>query len=176
MADTKVNIKFVGSKDSDLINDSEKFELPLRLKKFYGETLVREISREAKIAAKKFSIVPDTPKFYNSFSYKIVGRTIEIITSWPWIDPLIEGTPEFPMTWLTREKGVNKVPIFLDNGSVIIRTAPLTTQDAWIHPKIAKHTFVEKGIEAAKVKALKKIIDDDSVVGWISRMFTKIFD
>jgi hypothetical protein len=175
MADIKTTLEVKDIAGKPLVSDPEKFEMPLELMNFYGKTLVAEISKEAKIAAKKFSIVPDTPKFYNSFSYKVLGKEVRVVTSWPWVDPLIQGTPKFPMTWLTQEKGVTKVPIFQKDGTVVIRTAPLTVKDAWIHPAIAKHTFLQKGIESAKVLTLKKAMESPGIIDWVNRLLAKLF-
>jgi hypothetical protein len=102
------------------------------------------------------TLLPESPKFTRSFDYKIVGdRTIEIVSSWPWIKPLFEGSPPFPMTWLTRQAGVDKVPIRQKDGTVVIRTTPLKLADAWVHPAISKHTFVQRGLKRGKQEALK---------------------
>jgi hypothetical protein len=97
--------------------------------------------------------IPDTPTFKDSFSYKIRGkRTIDIISSWPWIEQITEGRAPYKMTWLTRANKVHAVPIMTKDGTVIVRTAPLRTKDAWIHPGFARHTFIERGIDRARPK------------------------
>lgn len=95
--------------------------------------------------------LPDTEDFFKSFSYRLSGKsTIEILSSWPWIEQLIEGRDPYPMTWLTRNNGVNVVPILKGEGVVLFRTAPLKTQDAWIHPGFARHTFLQRGIKKGR--------------------------
>jgi len=42
------------------------------------------------------------------------------------------------------------VPIKTKSGTVIFRTAPLKTQDAWIHPGIAKFTFMQRAIKKGR--------------------------
>jgi len=98
------------------------------------------------------------PEFFDSFDYEIVGKkTVAITSTWPWIDQITEGRRPFKMTWLTRAKGVNAVPIVTHGGTVVIRMAPLTTADAWIHPGFARHTFIQRGIRKAKKKAAQEV-------------------
>jgi len=42
------------------------------------------------------------------------------------------------------------VPIKTDAGTVILRTAPLKISEAWIHPGIARFTFMEKAIKKGR--------------------------
>lgn len=109
--------------------------------------------------------LPTSDSFFESFGYRIKGRsTVEITSSWPWIEEHIEGKESFVMKWLTRQNNVHKVPIVQSDGTVIVRTAPLTTANAWIHPGFARHTFLERGVRAGKKKAAeivaKRAIED----------------
>jgi hypothetical protein len=95
--------------------------------------------------------------------------------------------PERKMTWLTQEakdrvpsdytpmrsevkagmkragrvsKGERKplvVPIERKDGTVIFRMAPLKMKDAWVHPGIAKFTFMERGIKKGREKCVKAV-------------------
>lgn len=104
--------------------------------------------------------IPSTEEFFKSFAFHVRGdSTIEITSSWPWISQVIEGRKPYPMTWLV-QPGVNQVPIMQRNGTVLIRTAPFTIGDAWIHPGFAKHTFVQRGIRKAKSKLAEAIAPD----------------
>lgn len=95
--------------------------------------------------------IPKTEDFFKSFSFRVSGRsTIEVICTWPYIEQLTEGRDPYPMTWLTRSNGVNVVPILKGNGTVLFRMAPLKTQDAWIHPGFARHTFLQRGIKRGR--------------------------
>lgn len=106
--------------------------------------------------------LPDSDNFFESFDYKIVGKSTVVITStWPWIQETVEGRPPYKMTWLTRSQQVYKVPMPQPNGTVIIRTAPLKMADAWIHPGFARHTFLERGIRRAR-KEMAKIIGEEA--------------
>jgi len=42
------------------------------------------------------------------------------------------------------------VPVKTGGGTVVFRTAPLRTSSAWIHPGIAKFTFMERGIKKGR--------------------------
>lgn len=97
--------------------------------------------------------------------------------------------PSRPMTWLTQEgkdkipsdynmtetetnlgmkragrvsKGERKklvIPLETDAGTVIFRTAPLKMKDAWIHPGIAKFTFMERGVRKGREACAKRVRD-----------------
>lgn len=129
------------------------------------------------------SAKPGVPSFFESWTYRIKGeRTVEVLCSWPWINSLLEGRPPGPMTHLTAQgnpemekkpknrlkvtpgggfsenKKVRRaIPLKTKDGTVIFRTVPLKTENAWIHPGIAKHTFMERAVKKAK-KKLPKII------------------
>lgn len=167
-----VGVKFT-SKNKTLFKDANRIKLPSRVLVLYGELLVSEISKEAKRAAAQFSRIPDTPDFYNSFKYRIAGAEIIVETSWPWIDPLIEGTGEFKMVWLTKQKGVTKIPIFQDDGSVIFRNTPLKVADAWIHPAIVKHSFIQNGVDSAKRRLMKVLAKEPTFSKWIRGILIK---
>ena len=85
---------------------------------------------------------------------------------------------EFPLTPREKQLGMQRsgrvskgerlpliVPLKGDNGVVIFRAAPLTFQDAWVHPGIARFTFVERAakkgreqcIEIIKAEVLKTV-------------------
>ena len=55
------------------------------------------------------------------------------------------------------------VPLRTDDGMVVFRTAPLTFQDAWVHPGIAKFTFMQRGIRKGRlgcIEILKGVVKD----------------
>jgi len=108
--------------------------------------------------------LPNSKKFVDSFSSSVRGaKTIEIISDWPFAKQWETGKKPFPMTWLTQQKGVVRVPILSSTQTVIIRTAPFAVGGAWIHPGFAKYTFLQRGIrkgrgEAAKMLAKEAVI------------------
>lgn len=109
--------------------------------------LIKAVMEEANKDRAFLGQLPDTPRLNYSWSVKIEGDTMLLVSDWPWMEAYVEGKDPYPMPWLTREKGVYKVPIIQRDGTVLIRTAPLTTQDAWIHPGIARHTFLNRAFQ-----------------------------
>lgn len=106
-----------------------------------------------------------------SFSYKIRGeRTVEVVSTFPYIAELIsQDSKPHKMTWLTQEAkkrhpsdfpltpreqklgmkpGGKRLPLVIplksESGTIIFRMAPLTFADAWVHPGIARFTFVQR--------------------------------
>lgn len=128
-----------------------------------GEVLVEEIVKAARDEASRavglgFQTLPKSEKFYQSFGYRVVGAsTVEVTTTWPWIQPLLEGSEPFKMDWLTQARGVKVVPLEDEFGRVVFRTAPLNLSDAWIHPGIAKHKFLSKGIENGRKRSIEVV-------------------
>jgi len=114
------------------------------------------------------------PSFFDSFSYRISGqKTLEVVSSWPWIELLVKGNPggdkmvnhtqANPKMWKTRimkdghiERIPKSIPFIQKSGAVVFRMAPVSTATAWIHPKIAKHTFVNRGLERARKKLMQE--------------------
>ncbi len=99
--------------------------------------------------------IPDTEAFVNSFTFRIKGKVIEIVSSWPTAEAFLQPGNDQPrkMTWLVQPK-VKYVPIITGEGKVIIRTAPMTTTDAWIHPGFAKYNFIERGVRKGRQAVL----------------------
>ena len=170
-----VNVR-VTSKSKTLFKGNSRIKIPEKYLKLYGSFLVDEISSEARRAASLFSRIPDTPDFYNSFSYRIDSDHIVVESTWPWIDPLIEGTGEFKMVWLTKEKGVSKVPIFQSDGSVVFRNTPLKVADAWVHPAIVKHSFIQNGVDSARRRLMTVLSKDPSFSKWLKTILMKAFE
>jgi len=52
------------------------------------------------------------------------------------------------------------VPLTTKAGTVILRMAPLKTQDAWVHPGIAKFTFMERAIRKGRVLCAKILVEE----------------
>lgn len=117
-------------------------------------------------------------------------RTVELTCRFSNITMFLEGVDQHPMPWLTqegkdshptkyavtdreRELGMKKggrvskgerlpliVPLEGPGGTVIFRMAPLKTSEAWIHPGIAKFTFLRRGIEKGKKSCMEKLSPD----------------
>jgi len=144
-------------------------ELTPELLKRLGEELLKSVVAEARVDLAKQGHsptpkgqpegIPATPNFFESFDYRIVGRsTIEITSEWDWIEEITEGRDSYQMTWLSGERGVRQVPMMQSDGTVLVRMAPFKTSDAWIHPGFAKHTFVQRGIKKARKKMAQMVM------------------
>jgi len=148
-----------------------------------GELLVESIIYEA---AKDFSKqgstrtpvgdqegIPGSLGFFNSFKHRVLDQKqqVEIYSTWPWIDQIIEGRRPYPMEWLTQQAGVSRVPMAQPDGTVLIRSTPATGDKAWIHPGFKKHNFVRRGYERARQrmeetlrKQVEKTLRNTSIV------------
>jgi hypothetical protein len=97
--------------------------------------------------------LPNSVEFIESFQFKIVGaKTVAISTDWPFAKVWEEGKEPYEMTWLKQPK-VKVVPIITSTGETILRTAPLQTDKAWIHPGFARYGFLQKGIKRGREEA-----------------------
>jgi hypothetical protein len=126
-----------------------------------GRLWVKYIKQEARKDARKSTFMPKDREFYESFSYAIEPNGIVAIYSdWPWLDIIVKGTRgRYKMAWLTQERGVDLVPLVQKDGSITFRTTPLNLARAWIHPKIAKHTFINRAYERAVTEYLEPVMD-----------------
>lgn len=117
--------------------------------------LKKDLAKSANMGGRGKPVpLPNSKRFVDSFSFSIRGeKTIDIVSNWPHAEQWVEGREPFPMGWLTRQKGVVKVPILTAQGTVIIRTAPFNKGEAWIHPGFAKYTFLARGIRLGRQKA-----------------------
>jgi hypothetical protein len=98
--------------------------------------------------------LPGSPRFLESFQYKIAGaKTVEILTSWPFAKVWEEGKPPYTMGWLNRESIQKPIPIITSSGETILRMAPLSTDKAWIHPGFARYSFLAKGVKRGREAA-----------------------
>jgi hypothetical protein len=140
-------------------------DLPRNVLEELGEIMVEEVVRAARRDAARArglqmkNQIPNSSEFFKSFGYRIVGKkTVEITSTWASAKDLVTGRDPFEMTWLKSTRGKRLVvPMEGDGGEGIFRTAPLTTEKGWIHPGIAKHTFIEKGMRIAKKRISERI-------------------
>lgn len=112
-----------------------------------GEFFIDALREEIQVDRDKIGQLPETERFEESFEFQIKGDEIVVSSTWPWVERYVEGRDAFPMDWLTRSQGAYKVPIMQKDGTVVVRMAPLTLQDAWIHPAIAKHNFIQRATD-----------------------------
>jgi hypothetical protein len=116
-----------------------------------GKKWLKYLKEEIAKDAAKSTFIPRDPEFLKSFSYSVEpGGIVSLYSTWPWLEVITKGTRgKYKMAWLTQQAGVNVVPLAQKDGSVHFRTAPLTFGEAWVHPKIAKHTFITRAYERA---------------------------
>jgi hypothetical protein len=104
------------------------------------------------------------PSFFDSFEYRITGqKTLTIVSTWPWIEGLVEGRPAGPMLKHTQNNPSLRgrpIPFLQGNGKVLFRMAPIASGKMWIHPGIAKHTFLQRGL----AKARQKLVQDGKMM------------
>ena len=126
-----------------------------------GKKWVRYIKEEARKDARKSTFMPRSKEFYESFSFELEPNGIvAIYSTWEHLDVIVKGTRgKYKMAWLTQENGINVVPMRQKDGTFAFRTAPLTIADAWVHPKIAKHTFINRAYERAVGELLDKVVE-----------------
>lgn len=126
-----------------------------------GKDFAKQGNRRTPVGAPEG--IPRSVEFFNSFKYRIKqgrnGKAIEVYSTWPWIQQVIEGRRPYPMEWLTQQAGVSRVPMKQDDGTVLIRSTPVSADNAWIHPGFKKHTFIRRGYENARRK-MKKLLAD----------------
>lgn len=139
-----------------------KIDLDRKTLEKIAKIMVRHVSQAALEAYEEWGrtprgepmALPNTDDFFKSFSWNIRGnRTIEILSSWPWVIRHVEGRNPYPMDWITQENGMDLVPLKQPDGSVVIVRAPATADDAWIHPGVEKIDFISKGLRKARAEA-----------------------
>jgi len=120
----------------------------------------QEIDRErAMDTGKSFGSIPTSPRFKASFRCQVVGQEIQILSNWPNLDALLTGRKPFQMTWLTQQAGVPVVPMVGAQDQVLFRTTPRFKAQAWWHPGVRKHDFLDRAVEKAWPKIEKILLD-----------------
>lgn len=131
------------------------------------------------------------PDLWDSFTVVVHASSIEIHSTFYGLQELTSGDiPSRSMDWLKQEsseetpdatppagsknpRGLRtlasrgKRPLVVPlkdkkTGNVVFRTAPLTTEKAWIHPGIAKFTFMQRAIRKGRQKAAE-ILKEDAI-------------
>lgn len=140
--------------------------------KVFLKALAREIKKDVGRRESPGDGIPATIEFIKSFTFKVEKDGITLLCSWPWITPILEGQKPFKMTWLTQQRGVNLVP-FIKRGHVEFRTTPATIGEAWIHPGMARHTFIQRAFNTVAKNIAKIIAQEQSKE--LGEMVTKLF-
>ena len=164
-------------------------EITLEHMHFIAEVIVKQVREEIRKDAQKARgfrkegdpvPLPLSPKFAESFTYKIKGKkTIEIVSDWPTAadhtktpQDRSDVAPGYKMTWLTRDK-IPYAKIVQSDGQVVVRTTPdVNAGDAyWVHPGFKRYSFLERGIRKGKIKAIELLLPD-LVALWVSETGT----
>jgi len=136
--------------------------------KEFAKIIVKSIRDEAKKDAamrkpKGRGIpVPMSPahEIAKSIKFRISGKsTLEFYSDHPLIRAFTEGMAPYPMPWLTKQAGVDIVPMITQQGLTIFRVAPLTKGEAWIHPGFLKYNFFERGTRKGREKAASQMYE-----------------
>jgi len=148
----------------------KEVEVSRELLEGVGKLLVKHVVKEARAdlarqGNKRTPIgmpegIPASEKFFDSFSWKLSGpRTVDVVSTWPWIRQILDGRRAFRMKWLTRAAGRDRVPLRQEDGTVVIRMAPDRPENAWIHPGFDKHNFVDRAFRKAKKDVDQHVYD-----------------
>lgn len=121
----------------------------------------QEIGRDMALEAgsEEKGRLPEGPKFRKSFRYEIEDGTISLVSDWPNLDALIEGRKPYKMTWLTQQSGVRVVPMKGDtpDQTVVFRVTPKFKFNAWKHPGIRPHQFLDRAFRKFEPLALRMV-------------------
>ncbi len=144
-----------------------KLDPPYLLLKKAGTLILESVRKEIKTDAAKHNAmnravgqpvsIPNSKEFVLSFKVSVKGKKIEISSDWPFVEHHLEGRDPYPMTWLTQAEGIKKVPMITSAGVVLVRMAPLTKEDAWIHPGFLKYNFLERGVRKGREAAAEML-------------------
>jgi len=117
----------------------------------------KEIARQAGLGIHGVAQgLPRSPRFLDSFGYRIVGRdTLEITSTWPFAEEAPGRPGQSPIARLAQDIG--KVQTTQEDGTVIIRSAPKQRSNAWVHPGWARHRFMERGVARGR-EAMAEIV------------------
>ena len=100
--------------------------------------------------------IPNSESFFRSFHTRVVGKkTVEVVSTYPFIRALTEGEEPYPMTWLTRAAGVPVVPVERADGTVVLRATPGPGDRPWIHPGFKEHKFLEVAVKRARDRLIE---------------------
>jgi hypothetical protein len=100
--------------------------------------------------------IPNSESFFNSFKARVVGKkSVEVVSTYPFIRALTEGKGPYQMTWLTRAAGVPVVPLERADGTVILRATPGTGDRPWVHPGFKSHKFLDVAVQRARARIIE---------------------
>lgn len=139
------------------MSDRDRLGKPLKTvdltKENIDPDLMEEVGRRA-VAAIKAEIRRTTfqsspTELANSFKYEIKNGILSITSDHPAAEYLNDGVRPYQMTHLTKAR--RPIPILLDNGEVIFRSATKESmqEGKWRHPGFSGKNFIERGVAKA---------------------------
>jgi len=142
---------------------SKDKDLRQRVGEIYGRHILMAIRQEI---SKSYALgrgIPRSKEFKDSFSFEVNDAGDVIIRSdWPWVKRYLEARQPIKMSWLTQMnpklRGKKVIPLKQRDGSINFRTLPMRTKSAWVHPAIARYTFIPRGVERGKRSARQEVL------------------
>ena len=119
-----------------------------------GKEAIKAIQREIRRSSWNRSPV----NLLNSFSYKVTGSTLEILSDHPAAQYLNKGVKPHQMIYL--ERADRPIPIIKENGELIFRNATRASMQrgSWQHPGIKGKHFLDRGVRKAREKIKEEIL------------------
>lgn len=149
--------------DRSWVREKNDFLTPQKLNEMTRvlvSAIRQEIDRErAMEAGKEHGKLPKSPLFLMSFRCQVVGQELQVVSNWPNIDAILEGRKPYRMTWLTQQAGVKMVPMTGPKDQVLFRATPKFKAQAWWHPGLRKHDFLERAVDRAWSKIEELLVE-----------------
>lgn len=121
-------------------------------------SLKRQIAKSIRLKIRQSALSPGA-KMRVSKGFKVVvgENSITVTATDPAFRPLIQGQKPRQMTWLT--KAPRPIPIVLDNGEVIFRSATARSMKngSWYHPGREPTDIIDTAKEEAKDMLRKSV-------------------
>ena len=172
--DVEAGGKVVRGVDSTRRAENVNIQLDATEQKKMAEYVLRAIRKEiAKDVAKAAAPrnpgepvkLPQTKKFAESFSVRVAGGKLEVVSTWPTAEvhtkktnDTRDRTPPYEMKWLS-QPDMTALRIARSGGEVVFRTTPNPSKGGryWIHPGFRKYNFLRRGIDKGVAEFLESL-------------------
>jgi hypothetical protein len=135
-----------------------QIDLPSDVLHKIGQVIVDIFVHEAKKDFARRGIsgkAPDgSPSIWDSFSYRVQGQSVEILSTFPLLKPASKRPPSSAPRPGVAQRNSGGAPVF--------QMAPLKLANAWVHPGIRRFSFVERARRAAHTAVLQ-ILKEEAV-------------
>lgn len=125
----------------------------------FGDSIIARLKKEM-TRLMGIGVIPKSKSLYESFGYRLDTKLGNLVfySTWDKANIYVAGRDSYKMSWLTKQKGVNrKIPMKDKEGKLVFRTVPLTTNQAWVHPGIQRFSFFAVAIEEGRWNAVSKV-------------------